>query len=116
MPHRGHITTHVLDVQRGRPAADLGVTLDIRIAGRWTDLARSSTNAEGRVEGLLPPDAHLEPGTYRLQFETGPWFAKTGTPGFYPFVTIVFEVTHSEEHYHVPLLLSAHGYTTYRGS
>jgi 5-hydroxyisourate hydrolase len=116
MPARSPITTHALDVQHGRPAAGLAVALERRTDDGWKSLARSATDADGRAETLLPAGSRAEPGLYRLTFDTGAWFAAHDTLGFYPFVTIVFEIRHPEEHHHVPLLLSAHGYTTYRGS
>ena len=106
------ITTHVLDTARGRPAAGIAVTLARQSDdGAWTDLTRSETNADGRIGDLL--DRALRPGVYRLIFETG---AYLGDGAFYPEVAVVFEVADPDEHYHVPLLLSPYGYSTYRGS
>jgi 5-hydroxyisourate hydrolase len=111
---RSPITTHVLDTHRGRPAVGVGVRLE-RLHGpdAWRELARSATNEDGRCEDLLPPGSHVEAGTYRLTFETGHYFAGAG---FHPFIPIVFEIVDPMQHHHVPLLLAAHGYTTYRGS
>lgn len=109
------ITTHVLDVARGRPAEGVGVLLSIRTGEGWRELGRAATDADGRVASF--PDAGpLEAGMYRLRFETGDWFRGQGIEGFWPHVEIAFEVADPGEHYHVPLLLSPFGYSTYRGS
>jgi 5-hydroxyisourate hydrolase len=105
------LSTHVLDTSTGRPARDLGVTLE---SASGEALGAATTDADGRV-GSLGPD-RLEAGDYRLRFETGAWFAANGTRGFYPEVTIAFTIADSDEHYHVPLLLNPYGYSTYRGS
>lgn len=107
------ITTHVLDTSAGRPAAGIAVRLDQRTAdGAFAELARGRTDSDGRCKDLLPAGA-IEPGVYRLVFDTA---AYLGDRGFYPEVPIVFSITAPSEHYHVPLLLSPFGYSTYRGS
>jgi 5-hydroxyisourate hydrolase len=98
------ITTHVLDTARGRPAS----RIPVRLQRDGDTVADTATDAGGRAR--LTEDA--APGRYRLTFDTD---AYLGGAGFYPEVTIVFEVT-EEDHYHVPLLLSPFGYSTYRGS
>lgn len=111
------ISTHVLDLSAGRPAAGVRVTLERRQGdGGWTAFPETRTNEDGRVPTLLPEGGSLEGGTYRLRFETGGYFAGRGQETFHPFVEIVFTVADSDEHHHVPLLLSPYGYTTYRGS
>jgi len=111
------ITTHVLDTARGRPAAGIDVTLERLEAGdRWQMLGRDVTNVDGRARALLPGDWNLEPGVYRLTFDTGTYFRGLGVEGFYPHVPVVFGLERPESHYHVPLLLSPYGYSTYRGS
>jgi 5-hydroxyisourate hydrolase len=109
------ITTHVLDVSVGRPAAGVAVSLQRLGEGGFAELAEGSTNHDGRVVDLLAPGT-LQVGTYRLAFNTGEYFARTARATFYPFVHIVFEVVAPGEHHHVPLLLSPFGYSTYRGS
>jgi 5-hydroxyisourate hydrolase len=110
------LTTHVLDTARGRPAAGLPVRLERQQGdGRWFELAVRATNADGRVPDLLPAAA-LVAGIYRLTFHTGAYFAGQGVAGFYPYAIVVFEVQDPDQHYHVPLLLSPFGYSTYRGS
>ncbi len=106
------ISTHVLDAAHGTPAAGLALRLE-RHDG--TVVGSGTTNADGRcpdlTEGLT-----LERGTYRMVFETGAWFDRTGTPTFYPVVELVFAVVDPAAHHHVPLLLSPFAYSTYRGS
>ena len=111
------ITTHILDTARGRPAEGVAVALEMLnpMAG-WEARGQGITDADGRVSDLLPAVSALERGTYRLTFDTGTYFLKLGTPSFYPYVSIVFEIKTPDEHYHVPLLLNPFGYTTYRGS
>jgi 5-hydroxyisourate hydrolase len=117
MSARAPITTHVLDTSRGRPAGGLAITLETSgDAGGWRELGRGVTDADGRAAGLLAPGTRLESGTYRLTFDTASYFRAQGTRGFYPYVQVVFEITETGAHYHVPLLLNPYGYSTYRGS
>ena len=111
------ISTHVLDTSAGRPAAGVRVTLARRAADdSWTAIPQAETDGDGRVGSLLPEGEPLSAGTYRVRFETGDYFSGEGRGTFHPFVEIVFSVADPGEHYHVPLLLSPYGYTTYRGS
>jgi len=111
------ISTHVLDTARGRPAAALGVRLErAEPSGSWRQLSRRSTDQDGRCAELLPDGEALREGHYRLSFETGEYFAAQGVAGLYPCVEITFQVAANEPRYHIPLLLSPNGYTTYRGS
>jgi len=110
------LTTHVLDTARGRPAAGLSVVLELQDGTGWTELARGVTNADGRVPDLLPDGARLRTGTYRLTFATGAYHQALGVRGFYPTVQIVADLDEGGGHYHLPLLLSPFGYSTYRGS
>jgi 5-hydroxyisourate hydrolase len=101
------ITTHVLDTAQGRPASGIPVTLELRDGSGWRSIGQGKTDADGRLRTLTPQGA-LQTGTYRLRFETrGP---------FFPEVSIVFDVHEADGHYHVPLLISPYGYSTYRGS
>jgi 5-hydroxyisourate hydrolase len=109
------ISTHVLDVSRGRPAQDVPVTLEKKEGPSFTALDSARTDADGRVKELVP-EGKLTAGTYRITFDTGAYFTSQGVEGFYPEASIVFVVRDAEAHYHVPLLLSAFGYSTYRGS
>ena len=106
------ITTHILDVARGLPAPGVAVELEKREDGQWIVLSKTLTDSDGRARLLNGAPA---PGDYRLTFAIAPYFALQGTKAFYPFVQIVFTVGDSR-HYHVPLLTSAHSYSTYRGS
>lgn len=108
------ISTHILDTTRGRPAADVAVTLERLTAGQWSTIGAGSTDADGRCKTLLL-DAP-EPGDYRLTFAVAPYFASRHVEAFYPEVQICFRVARGGEHFHVPLLLNPFGYSTYRGS
>lgn len=114
------ISTHVLDVSRGRPAAGVRVVLERRGSDDggdgWRRLGGGTTDDDGRVATLLPATKTLETGVHRLTFYLGEWFASRGVEAFYPEAAIVFDVREPEEHHHVPLLLSPFGYSTYRGS
>jgi 5-hydroxyisourate hydrolase len=112
------ITTHVLDTARGQPAVDVSVTLQrhAEAPDMWVVVGRGRTDTDGRLRTLLEEGPPVRPGVYRLLFDTGPYFAAQGRPAFYPRVAIEFEVADGKAHYHVPLLVSPFGYTTYRGS
>lgn len=111
------ITTHVLDTSRGRPAAGVAVRLERPAADGSSELLGTArTDPDGRARDLLPSDSAPAPGRYRLVFETDAYFREQGVDGFYPEVAILFEIHVSSEHFHVPLLLSPFGYSTYRGS
>lgn len=109
-----HVTTHVLDTGSGKPASDVPVTLHMLDGERWIQIAEGTTDADGRVKQLGPD--RLPSGTFRLAFDTGKYFAASGTETFFPEVILTFGVVESEAHYHVPLLLSPFAYSTYRGS
>ena len=108
------ITTHVLDTSRGRPAAGVPFALERLEDSGWQPVGRRTTDGDGRVSDLLT--SAPQDGRYRLTFDTGAYFRTVGDAGFYPEVSVTFVVRHGEEHYHVPLLLSPFGYSTYRGS
>lgn len=110
------ISTHILDTALGLPASGVPATLEQRIDGTWIALNDIVTDSDGRCKHLLPLGTAVQPGIYRIHFATSAYYAKQGLHGLYPYVDIVFEITDSEQHYHVPLLLTANGYTTYRGS
>ena len=111
------ITTHVLDVAHGRPAAGVAVLLERRDAsGAFAEVGRGVTDADGRLKTLLGPGSGLAPGMWRLTFATGAYFEAAGAPAFHPNVSVTFTVGDASQHYHVPLLVSPFGYTTYRGS
>ena len=110
------LSTHVLDTARGRPAAGIPVILFAEGPGGWKEMGRGTTDADGRIAGLLPADAPPPVGTtLRLRFELAAYFARAVTPAFYPHVEIVFALQDGG-HHHIPLLISPFGYSTYRGS
>ena len=122
-----HVTlsTHVLDATTGRPAAGLQVRLEHRGQDGWSLAYDGLTGADGRLrlaggtagQELEPGHASgFEPGVYRITFASGGYFAERGTASFYPEISVAFEVSSPDEHYHVPLLLSPFAYSTYRGS
>ena len=115
------ISTHVLDIAGGRPAAGMDVRLEHVAAAGSDEIATATTDSGGRITSLGPEQ--IEPGTYRLVFDTGRYFGRpsdstgTATPvPFFPEVAVTFTVADGGEHYHVPLLMSPFGYSTYRGS
>lgn len=109
------ISTHILDVSRGKPASDVPVRLEKEQAGSWQELTSARTDGDGRC-GQLLPGSELSPGWYRLVFDTASYFAALKVVGLYPRVEVTFQVRDGESQFHLPLLLSANGYTTYRGS
>ncbi len=109
------VSTHVLDIHRGRPASGVPVTLDRKEGDAFQRLKDATTDSDGRVKELVP-EGQLTPGTYRITFDTSAYFTAHDLEGFYPEASIVFVVRDAAAHYHVPLLLAAHGYSTYRGS
>jgi 5-hydroxyisourate hydrolase len=111
------VSTNVLDIARGAPAASVAVTLEFEgNADQWRKVGFGVTDNDGRCAQLLPKSTSLAPGTYRLTFHTGDYHDAQGTGGLYPFVQVVFRVAEGETSFHIPLLLSPYGYTTYRGS
>lgn len=133
------LSTHALDTASGKPAADLplllekqsnakawkayqqdrikGARSEAREAPAWEVLARGQTNTDGRCPNLFREGKNrLDPGIYRMIFDTARYFSQQGLTGFYPSVEVIFEIHHDNEHYHVPLLISPFGFSTYRGS
>jgi 5-hydroxyisourate hydrolase len=111
------ITTHVLDTARGVPAGGLQIVLErSAAANEWQVVGRGATDVDGRLRTLTADSGSVPPGVYRLIFDTRAYFDAQGVGTFYPWVIVTFEVTPAEAHYHVPLLLSPFGYSTYRGS
>ena len=110
------ISTHILDLSTGKPAAGVRVVLASMEDGRRTTVASGVTDADGRLKDLLPKSRKLEAAIYELTFETGVYFTSRKVFPFHPRISVTFEVTDPERDHHVPLLISAFGYTTYRGS
>ena len=112
-----NLSTHVLDTSRGQPAAGITISLERLNAGEgWTPLAEAATDDDGRVKQFVLAEPNLGPGTYRLVFSVEKYFKKLNQQTFYPEVSVVFLIEPGAEHYHVPLLISPFGYSTYRGS
>jgi 5-hydroxyisourate hydrolase len=116
----GGLTTHVLDTATGQPAAGVRVEAFTLDGERRILLAHAMTNADGRCDAPLIAPAAFRRGRYELRFHIGAWLAAQAPalpePPFLDVVPIAFGVARDGEHYHVPLLVSPYGYTTYRGS
>ena len=109
------ITTHVLDISTGKPVKNINILLMHCVNDTWESITQGVTNSDGRITDLLLPDKSLAPGIYKLIFKTGDYYAEKNIKTFYPVVEIQFSVS-DNSHYHVPLLISPFGYSTYRGS
>jgi len=111
------ITTHVLDTSAGLPGVGIPVVLERKTDDvGWQTIADGITDSDGRARNLLPADEALLPGHYRLVFDTAAYFVTRNIECFFPLVTVGFLVKDPAQHYHVPLLLSPFGYSTYRGT
>ncbi|WP_199611084.1 hydroxyisourate hydrolase [Flocculibacter collagenilyticus] len=110
------ITSHVLDTNHGCPAKGIDVSVYKFHKEGWDKIGSDTTNQDGRTPNLLNEGVTLEGGIYRVHFATLGYFEHLDIPCFYPYVDIVFSIANSDDHYHIPLLLSPFGYTTYRGS
>jgi 5-hydroxyisourate hydrolase len=111
------ISTHVLDTANGKPAAGVPVRLERQdISGKWSALGSGQTDQDGRCGQLLREGEPLREGLHRLTFDTAIYFAACGIQGLYPVVQVTFQVRAGESQFHIPLLFSPNGYTTYRGS
>ena len=110
------ITTHILDVSIGKPAAGVRVALARIEDAERTPIGAGVTDADGRLKNLVPNAPGQNAGVFELTFEVGPYFSAREIRPFYPRVTVTFEITDATQHYHVPLLISPFGYSTYRGS
>ncbi|MEH6591900.1 MAG: hydroxyisourate hydrolase [Halioglobus sp.] len=110
------ITTHILDTAKGTPAIDVTICLSRRVGNHWEEIGSGQTNTDGRIPDLCPADQVLEAGSYCMDFAIGDYFESSGAPVFYPEARVVFNIEGNGQHYHIPLLLSPYGYSTYRGS
>jgi 5-hydroxyisourate hydrolase len=110
------ITTHILDTAKGTPAVGVTISLSRRAGDNWEKIGSGKTNSDGRISDLCPTDQVLEAGSYCMDFAIGDYFESSGAPVFYPQAQVVFNITGDGQHYHIPLLLSPFGYSTYRGS
>ncbi|MET4000084.1 hydroxyisourate hydrolase [Marinobacterium sp. MBR-109] len=110
------LSVHVLNLENGLPSPDVTVTLEQKEGDSWKSLNSGVTNEQGRITALFPEGQSLVTGTYRVTFETGNWFDKHDTETFFPEIPVIFNVDGAVEHYHIPLLLSPYGFSTYRGN
>jgi 5-hydroxyisourate hydrolase len=110
------ISTHILDLHHGKPASGVRIQLEFQqTQGTWRLLNSATTDQDGRCQQLLPSD-ELPTGIYRLAFDITTYFDALKIQSLCPVVEITFQVREGESHFHIPLLLNANGYTTYRGS
>jgi 5-hydroxyisourate hydrolase len=111
------ISTHILDTSSGRPGDGVNVILELQNPDEtWTTLSEAWTDDDGRVKPFFLVETHLDAGTYRLVFDIEGYYSRLDIESFYPQVTIAFRIDDSQQHYHVPLLISPFGFSTYRGS
>lgn len=110
------LSVHVLNTTTGLPSASVAVSLDKKVDGHWQPLAQALTDAQGRVKQLYPAQQAMQSGVYRVTFQTGQWFEQRGEKTFFPEASVVFSVDGTVAHYHIPLLISPYGYSTYRGN
>jgi 5-hydroxyisourate hydrolase len=121
MSHQGPITTHVLDTASGKPASNVLIRLqrciqeNLDSESEWVTLNEVRTNTDGRAPAITA-GMQIEPCVYRCIFFTQEYFSAMGTTSFYPRVEVMFRINDENAHYHIPLLLSPYGYSTYRGS
>ena len=106
----------MLNLQDGLPSPGVNVTLEKQNGQDWSKLNTGITNEQGRITALYPENKVLEKGTYRVTFKTGDWFKEHQSATFFPEVPVIFEADGSVPHYHIPLLLSPYGFSTYRGN
>ncbi|AOZ13193.1 MULTISPECIES: hydroxyisourate hydrolase [Pseudomonas] len=110
------LSVHVLNLENGLPSPGVNVTLEQHVGENWQPLAQGVTNEQGRISELFPAKKALETGEYRVVFKTGDYFKKAGRDTFFPEIPVIFDVKNVDQHYHIPLLLSPYGFSTYRGS
>lgn len=112
----GTLSVHILNQQTGKPSADVTVVLEKKTDTGWQTLATGKTDSNGRVKSLYPQDSEMAKGVYKVTFETGDYFKKSGQASFFPEIPVIFSVSQENEKLHIPLLLSQYGYSTYRGN
>ena len=110
------ISTHILDTARGIPAPNVSISLHRQKNDQWKRIGEGKTNTDGRVSDLYEQQSNLSAGIYKMHFATGEYFLAAGDKIFYPYAEVVFVIGKNTDHYHIPLLLSPFGYSTYRGS
>lgn len=110
------LSVHVLNLENGLPSPDVKVTLEEQKNGKWVQISEATTNTQGRITALFPENKSFETAVYKVTFKTGDWFKSNNQKTFFPEVPVIFQVDGSVKHYHIPLLLSPYGYSTYRGN
>ncbi|EKC4779449.1 hydroxyisourate hydrolase [Salmonella enterica] len=115
-PMKNPVSVHVLNLQTGIPSEGVTVVLDKKEGDKWVKLNSAVTSQDGRINALYPDGKEIQPGDYRVTFETGKYYAAHNEDTFFPEIPVIIHVPKAGEHYHVPLLLSQYGYSTYRGS
>lgn len=115
--HADPLSSHILDTSSGQPAKGVPITFEMynSTLNQWTEIQKKVTNEDGRASGFLSWQ-EFHPATYRLRFDVKHYFSNLNLDTFYPYAEVVFEIKDDKRHYHIPLLLSPYGYTTYRGS
>jgi 5-hydroxyisourate hydrolase len=110
------LSVHVLNLESGLPSPNVSVVLEAQQGNNWVKLNELKTDNNGRITALYPNETELQKGTYKVTFKTGEWFKEQNKRSFFPEVPVVFVVDGNLDHYHIPLLLSPYGYSTYRGN
>ncbi|MGR9580132.1 hydroxyisourate hydrolase [Pandoraea commovens] len=110
------ISVHILDQQTGKPPVGVAVVLERMHGESWQKIASGETDAHGRIKSLFPKGERFTKGEYRVIFKTGEYFGKMKQDTFFPEIPVLFRVVDATQHYHIPLLLSQYGYSTYRGN
>ena len=110
------LSVHVLNLENGLPSTNVKVVLEAQQNDKWTEINTGTTDEQGRIAELYPKDTPLQKGVYKVTFKTGDWFRQKNERSFFPEVPVVFVIDGSLEHYHIPLLISPYGYSTYRGN
>jgi 5-hydroxyisourate hydrolase len=111
------LSSHILDITKGQPAANVKIGLSKQEkSGKWIAVDEKQTDKNGRITDFLKEEQGINhQGIYKLTYYTAPYFQSLGQESFYPFIEVVFELK-DNNHYHVPITLSAYGYSTYRGN
>jgi len=110
------LSVHVLNLQTGVPTSGVTVELEQQQKQGWVKLGSGVTDANGRIAALYPANSTMAAGNYKVVFKTGDYYQQQHQPNFFPEIPVIFHVEKSGEHYHIPLLLSQYGYSTYRGN
>lgn len=110
------LSVHILDLQSGQPTAGVTVTLEQKQGEGWQQLSSAVTNAQGRIAAMYPAAMPMQAGDYRIVFKTGEHYARLKQETFFPEIPVQFHVKKTDQHYHIPLLLSPFGFSTYRGN